>query len=237
MGVVHRGPPSAQRGHEATTELTGQGIMFLGENQEYACVYDWESTGLRCSRQCSGGAGLRRRRRGSHYRQRIARARDRCPARLASRWRWLVSCARAGAAQAIESEAEQHIRALIVGWGVIGTSIAYYLAARGHRAEGDRLRRIGQIGRVLGDGLVRRDPSYADLARRSFALHAELAEGRASEWGYRRMTAYGGSVDPRSSSAPRGAGPGWVSTNVSINGQLGSTAPQHRCNLLPLRPG
>ena len=60
------------------------------------------------------------------------------------------------------------------------------------------------------------------LARRSFALHAELAEGRAGDWGYRRMTTYGGIVGGRSASASRGAGPGWVSTNVSINGQLGS---------------
>ena len=215
--------------------------MFLGENQEYACVYDWESTGLRCSRQCSGGAGLRRRRRGSHYRQRIARARDRCPARLASRWRWLVSCARAGAAQAIESEAEQHMRALIVGGGVIGTSIAYYLAARGADVIVIERRAIACAASGKSGGFLAMDwcdgTPLMHLARRSFALHAELAEGRASEWGYRRMTAYGGSVDPRSTSAPRGAGPGWVSTNVSINGQLGSTAPQHRCNLLPLRPG
>ena len=46
--------------------------------------------------------------------------------------------------------------------------------------------------------------------------------------GYRRMTTYGGIVGASSTSASRGAGPGWVSTNVSINGQLGSTAPVAR---------
>ena len=60
------------------------------------------------------------------------------------------------------------------------------------------------------------------LARRSFALHAELAEERVGEWGYRRMTTYGGVLGRSSTSASRGARPGWVSPNVSINGQLGS---------------
>ena len=61
------------------------------------------------------------------------------------------------------------------------------------------------------------------LARRSFALHAELAEERDGEWGYRRMTTYGGVLNDSSTSASRGARPGWLSPNISIHGQLGST--------------
>ncbi len=40
------------------------------------------------------------------------------------------------------------------------------------------------------------------LARRSFALHAELADDLSGDWGYRRMTTFGGIVgrsSPRSS--------------------------------------
>jgi glycine/D-amino acid oxidase-like deaminating enzyme len=53
-------------------------------------------------------------------------------------------------------------------------------------------------------------------------LHAELAEGRDGEWGYRRMTTYGGVLSHSSTSASRGALPGWLSPNISIHGQLGS---------------
>jgi glycine/D-amino acid oxidase-like deaminating enzyme len=60
------------------------------------------------------------------------------------------------------------------------------------------------------------------LARRSFALHAELADECGGEWGYRRMTTYGGVLNGSSTSASHGARPGWLSTNISIHGQLGS---------------
>ena len=42
------------------------------------------------------------------------------------------------------------------------------------------------------------------------------------EWGYRRMTTYGGVLSRSSTSASRGAWPGWLSPNISIHGQLGS---------------
>jgi hypothetical protein len=61
------------------------------------------------------------------------------------------------------------------------------------------------------------------LARRSFALHAELAQARIREWGYRRMITYSGIMDRSSTSVSRGARPDWVSPNVAIHGQLGST--------------
>jgi glycine/D-amino acid oxidase-like deaminating enzyme len=60
------------------------------------------------------------------------------------------------------------MRALIVGEGVIGTSIAYYLAARGADMtviERSRLRCFRQIGWLLGDGLIRWQTSYGARAR------------------------------------------------------------------------
>jgi glycine/D-amino acid oxidase-like deaminating enzyme len=60
------------------------------------------------------------------------------------------------------------------------------------------------------------------LARRSFALHAELAEKLDNDWGYRRMTTYAGNAGQFASGMSRGAGPGWVSRDVAINGRIGS---------------
>ena len=118
------------------------------------------------------------------------------------------------------------MRTLIVGGGVIGTSIAYYLAARGGDVTVIEQRAIACAASGKSGGFLAVDwcdgTPLMHLARRSFTLHAELAEGRAVEWGYRRMTTYGGIAGWRSTSASRGPGPGWVSSNVSINAQLGS---------------
>jgi glycine/D-amino acid oxidase-like deaminating enzyme len=117
------------------------------------------------------------------------------------------------------------MRVLILGGGVIGTSIAYHLAARG--AEIVVLERSavacaasGKSGGFLALDWCDGTPLMA-LARRSFALHAELAEALDGDWGYRRMTTYTGIVG-QSPARTRGAGPGWISPDVAISGQLGS---------------
>jgi glycine/D-amino acid oxidase-like deaminating enzyme len=61
------------------------------------------------------------------------------------------------------------------------------------------------------------------LARRSFALHAELAGSLDGDWGHRVMTTYAGEVG-RSSALTLGAAPEWISADVAIAGQIGSTA-------------
>ena len=43
------------------------------------------------------------------------------------------------------------------------------------------------------------------------------------EWVYRRMTTYGGVLNGSSTYASLEARPGWLSANISIHGQLGST--------------
>jgi glycine/D-amino acid oxidase-like deaminating enzyme len=117
------------------------------------------------------------------------------------------------------------MRVLIVGAGVIGTSIAYHLAARG--AEVIVLERkavacaaSGKSGGFLALDWCDGTPLMA-LARRSFALHAELAKSLKGDWGYRRMTTYAGEVD-RSPALTRGGGPEWISPSVAIAGQIGS---------------
>ncbi|MGE0226028.1 MAG: NAD(P)/FAD-dependent oxidoreductase [Acetobacteraceae bacterium] len=119
------------------------------------------------------------------------------------------------------------MRILIVGAGVIGTSIAYYLAARG--AEVTVLERkavacaaSGKSGGFLALDWCDGTPLMA-LARRSFALHAELAASQAGDWGYRQMTTYTGEMG-QSHGLALGAGPGWISRDVAIAGKIGSTA-------------
>jgi glycine/D-amino acid oxidase-like deaminating enzyme len=60
------------------------------------------------------------------------------------------------------------------------------------------------------------------LAQRSFDLHAELAEELGGDWGYRRLTTYGGVVAGASTRASRGLSRGWISPDVEINRRLGS---------------
>ena len=119
------------------------------------------------------------------------------------------------------------MRVLIVGAGVIGASIAYYLATRG--ADVVVLERnavacaaSGKSGGFLALDWCDGTPLMA-LARRSFTLHAELAASMEGDWGYRQVTTYTGQVGR--SPAPRlGAEPRWISSDVAIAGQVGSAA-------------
>jgi glycine/D-amino acid oxidase-like deaminating enzyme len=88
------------------------------------------------------------------------------------------------------------MRVLICGGGVIGASIAYFLSLRG--AEAIVIERTALAGAASGKagGFLARDwcdgTPLGPLARRSFALHAELAARLGGDWGYRRLDTYGG---------------------------------------------
>jgi glycine/D-amino acid oxidase-like deaminating enzyme len=121
------------------------------------------------------------------------------------------------------------MRVLICGGGAIGASIAYFLSCRGVAAtviEGTGLAcaASGKSGGFLAldwcDG-TRLEP----LARRSFALHARLAEEIDGDWGYRRLTTHGGFAGDRHSFGHRGNGHGidWLSAGLTVQQILGST--------------
>jgi glycine/D-amino acid oxidase-like deaminating enzyme len=80
---------------------------------------------------------------------------------------------------------------LICGGGVIGASIAYFLSRRGIKATVIERTAIACAASGKSGGFLARDwcdgtPVQA-LARRSFDLHAELADRLGNKWGYRRL--------------------------------------------------
>jgi glycine/D-amino acid oxidase-like deaminating enzyme len=89
------------------------------------------------------------------------------------------------------------MRVLICGGGVIGASIAYFLSCRGGVAAtviertGLACAASGKAGGFLALDWCDGTP-LEPLARRSFALHAQLAAVVGGDWGYRRLTTYGG---------------------------------------------
>lgn len=120
------------------------------------------------------------------------------------------------------------MRVVICGGGVIGACTAYFLSRRGidvivvERTEVAGAA-SGRAGGFLALDWCAGSPLDA-LARRSFALHAALPNEIAGDWGYRRMTAYGGFVVPERD--PRRHLPGgldWLSEGVIIASRLGTT--------------
>ncbi len=118
------------------------------------------------------------------------------------------------------------MRTLVVGGGVIGASIAYRLASRGADVVVIERSAVACAASGKSGGFLARDwcdgTPLMQLARRSFKLHAELAEELGNLWGYRCVTTYGGVVGPPSTPIRSTTSPAWISSNVRISGQLGS---------------
>jgi len=116
------------------------------------------------------------------------------------------------------------MRVLICGGGVIGASIAYFLSRRGVEATviertGLACAASGKSGGFLASNWCDGTP-LAPLARRSFVLHARLAEEIDDDWNYRPLTTYSGFMGLRRHSG--GPGLNWLSAGVSVDQRLGS---------------
>ena len=78
-------------------------------------------------------------------------------------------------------------RIIICGGGVIGCAIAYFLSKRGARPVVVERHAIAGSASGKSGGFLAYDwcrgSALDDLARRSFALHAELAEALGNPWG------------------------------------------------------
>ena len=113
---------------------------------------------------------------------------------------------------------------LICGGGVIGASIAYFLSRRGVKSTVIESTGLACAASGKSGGFLARNwcdgTHLAPLARRSFALHAELTEKVAGDWGYRRLDTYGGFAGfPVRRSAHH---LGWLSPQVNVAQALGS---------------
>ncbi len=123
------------------------------------------------------------------------------------------------------------MRVVICGGGVIGAATAYFLSRRGVRAivvEGTApaCAASGKAGGFLARDWCDATPLEA-LARRSFELHARLGHELGGDWGYRRLTTYGGTVGNR---GRPGNHLSWLAADV-VTHRLGS--PQTTAQVNP----
>ena len=120
------------------------------------------------------------------------------------------------------------MRVLICGGGVIGTSVAYFLSQRGIDAVVIERTGIANAASGKSGGFLALDwcdgSPVEPLARRSFALHAELAERIDDTWGYRRLGTLGVVASARRDvgSYRRVAAPDWIADDAAVHARLGT---------------
>ena len=119
------------------------------------------------------------------------------------------------------------MRVLICGGGVIGACTAYFLARRGvdvtvvERTE-VACAASGKAGGFLALDWCAGSPLDA-LARRSFALHAELTRELEDDWAYQRTTTYGGVVlHDRHARRHAPAALDWLADGIAISHRIGT---------------
>ena len=117
---------------------------------------------------------------------------------------------------------------VICGGGVIGACTAYFLTRRGVAVTVVERTDVACAASGKAGGFLARDwcdgsPLQA-LVRRSFELHAELATQIDGDWGYRRLTTYGGIAGFRTRAGHANAGyeVAWLSPGVAVTQGLGS---------------
>ncbi|MGI9334039.1 MAG: NAD(P)/FAD-dependent oxidoreductase [Gammaproteobacteria bacterium] len=120
------------------------------------------------------------------------------------------------------------MRVVICGAGVVGASVAYFLARRGVGVTlVERVRPAcaasGKSGGFLALDWCDGSPQ-AGLARASFALHAELAQTLDADYGYRRMDTFMvASSDVRDvSHLRRMSAPDWLDGDCAVAGAIGT---------------
>jgi glycine/D-amino acid oxidase-like deaminating enzyme len=122
------------------------------------------------------------------------------------------------------------MRVLICGGGAIGAAIAYFLSLRGVEAVVIERAAIACAASGKSGGFLALDwcdgTPLGPLARRSFALHAELAASASQDWGYRRLETLGIAFSARrrpGSANPAGL-PDWIAREAHLRQRLGSGA-------------
>jgi len=118
---------------------------------------------------------------------------------------------------------------IVCGAGVVGASVAYFLAGRGIAVtvverSGVACAASGKSGGFLALDWCDGSP-LGPLARASFALHAELAKELGTDYGYRRMDTFMLAARERGTLAGghRVAAPRWLDGSGIVTATLGST--------------
>ena len=118
---------------------------------------------------------------------------------------------------------------VVCGAGVVGASVAYFLARRGVAVtvverSGVACAASGKSGGFLALDWCDGSP-LGPLARASFALHAELATQLGTDYGYRRMDTFMLAAREREAltGGHRIAAPRWLDGAGVVTGALGST--------------
>lgn len=117
-------------------------------------------------------------------------------------------------------------RIVICGGGAIGAAIAWFLSRRGARPVVVERHEVGGSASGKSGGFLALDwcrgTAIDRLARRSFTLHAELADELGNSWGYRRLTTFAGHATEGRHRPGKRAGRPWLSSDVTLTGQIGS---------------
>src|SRR5437588_2583314 len=120
------------------------------------------------------------------------------------------------------------MRVVVCGGGVIGACVAYFLARRGVRPLIIERTAVACAASGKSGGFLALDwcdgTPLEPLARRSFALHARLPKEIGGNWGYRRLTTYGGFAGTEKSDCRPGSAYdfNWLSDDVTLTRRLGS---------------
>ena len=116
-------------------------------------------------------------------------------------------------------------RIIICGGGAIGAAIAWFASRRGAQAIVIERHEVAGAASGKSGGFLALDwcagTPLDPLARRSFALHAELSSELGNPWGYRRLTTYGGYAIEGAVARAAGRRP-WLAETVAITGRLGT---------------
>jgi glycine/D-amino acid oxidase-like deaminating enzyme len=117
---------------------------------------------------------------------------------------------------------------VVCGAGVVGASVAYFLAGRGIRVTLVERTAVACAASGKSGGFLALDwcdgSPLGPLARASFALHADLARELRTDYGYRRVETFmlaAREDGPRPRAHPA-ASPPWLDAEAAVTARLGS---------------
>ncbi len=116
---------------------------------------------------------------------------------------------------------------VIAGAGAIGAAAAFFLAERGVRVTVVERHAVAGAASGKAGGFLARDwcrgTALDALARRSFALHAELARRFDNPWDHRRLDTYAVAASARRRWRVPSPPPAWLAADAVVQDRLGTT--------------